>query len=304
MSDSAPARPEWAALQHVHKVANAEVALISPQNDWDNIAATRFRFANTDVDLQALGVPAYGVNYGPDMHLQRTLHGQKTTGCGRAGHLSLLPPDEDTRWVFDRPGDVVLVFLNRAVFSRAIEEAVDRDPRSVEIIPQFVIRDLVLERVAHELLGEISNAGPGGRLRIETIAQALAAHLIKVHSNSSRTLGSGRKPYIMAPGKLKRVEEFISSKLDTDLSLQDLANAAGMSLFHFAKAFKLATGLSPYKYVKEQRLHLARTLLHDDRLSIGQVASAIGLSPSHFTAEFKHEMGMTPRKFREVLFVQ
>jgi AraC family transcriptional regulator len=303
MSDEAPARPEWAALQHVHKVANAEVALISPKNDWDNVAVTRFRFANVDVDLQALGVPAFGVNYGPDMQLERTLHGRKVSGCGKAGHLSVLPPDADTRWVFDKPGDVVLVFLNRTLFGRAIEESIDRDPASIEIIPQFIIRDLVLERAAHELLREISESRPGGRLRIEGIAQKLAEHLIKVHSNSSRKPGRERKPYIMAPGKLKRVEEFISSKLETDLSLQDLANAAGMSLFHFAKAFKLATGLSPYKYVKEQRLRLARTLLHDDRLSISQIASAVGLSPSHFTAEFKDEMGMTPRKFREVLCI-
>ena len=60
MPNSAAARPEWAALQQVHKAANAEVALISPREDWDNVAATRFRFENVDVNLQALGVPAYG----------------------------------------------------------------------------------------------------------------------------------------------------------------------------------------------------------------------------------------------------
>lgn len=112
MPDSAAGRPEWAALQHVHRAANADVALISPQEDWDNVVATRFRFENVVVNLEALGVPAYGVNYGPDMQLERTLHGRRITGCGRAGHLSLLPPDLDTRWVFDKPGDVALVFLN------------------------------------------------------------------------------------------------------------------------------------------------------------------------------------------------
>jgi len=302
MADNAPARPEWAALQHVHKAANAEVALISPQKDWDNVAATRFRFENVDVRLQALGVPVYGVNYGPDMQLERTLHGRRIAGCGRAGHLSLLPPDADTRWVFDKPGDVVLVFLNRTLFGRAIEESVDRDPRSVEIVPKFIIRDLVLERIAHQLLREVSDPRPDGRLRIEEIAQMLAAHFIEAHSNQE--LRQERKRYIMAPGKLKRAEEFIRSKLETDLSLQDIADAAGMSIFHFAKAFKFATGLSPYKYVKEQRLRYARTLLHDDRLSIRQVALAVGFSPSYFTAEFKARMGMTPRKFRQVLCMQ
>ena len=302
MPSSAAARPEWAALQHVHKAANAEVALISPREDWDNVAATRFRFANVKVDLRALGVPAYGVNYGPDMQLERMLHGRRITGCGRAGHLSLLPPDLDTRWLFDKPGDVVLVFLNRALFDRAVQESLDRDPRSVDIVPKFVIRDLVLERIAHELLREIADPQPGGRLRIEGIAQTLAAHFIEAHSNwESRR---GLKPYLMAPGKLRRAEEFIRAKLETDLSLRDIADAVGMSLFHFAKVFKSTTGISPYRYVKEQRLRHARTLLHDHRLSIRQVASAVGFSPRYFAAEFKERMGMTPQEFREVLCIK
>jgi AraC family transcriptional regulator len=299
MQDSAPIRPEWAALQHVHKAANAEVALVSPQKDWDNIVATRFRFGEVDINLRALGVPAYGVNYGPDMQLERTLHGRRITGCGRAGDLSILPLDAETRWIFDKPGDVVLVFLNRTLFARAIEESVDRDPRSVDIVPKFIIRDLVLERIAHQLLREISDPRPDGRLRLEELAQMLAAHFIDAHSNDK--FRQRRRPYIMAPGKLKRADEFIRSKLDTDLSLQNIADAAGMSLFHFAKAFKFTTGLSPYRYVKEQRLRYARTLLHDDHLSIRQVALAVGFSPSYFRAAFKHHMGMTPRKFREVL---
>ncbi len=302
MPNSAAVRPEWTALQHVHKAANAEVALISPREDWDSVVATRFRFDNVDVNLQALGVPTYGVNYGPDMQLQRTLHGRRIAGCGKAGHLSLLPLDVDTRWEFDKPGDVVLVLLNRALFDRAIQESLDRDPRSVDIVPKFVIRDLVLERIAHELLREIADPQPGGRVRIEGIAQTLAAHFIQAHSN--REFRRGLKPYIMAPGKLRRAKEFVRAKLETDLSLRDIADAAGMSLFHFAKAFKLATGFSPYQYVKEQRLRHARTLLHDHRLSIRQVASAVGFSPRYFAAEFKDRMGMTPQKFREVLCIK
>ena len=137
------------------------------------------------------------MNYGPDMQLERTLYGRRTTGCGRAGHLSLLPPDLDTRWVFDKPGDVVLVFLNWPLFDRAIQESLDRDPRSVDIVPKFVIRDLMLERIAHELLLEIADPRPGGRLRLETIAQTLADHFIKAHSNQE--VRRPLKPYIVSP---------------------------------------------------------------------------------------------------------
>ena len=105
----------------------------------------------------------------------------------------------------------------------------------------------------------------------------------------------------MAPKKLRRAEEFIQANLRSEMSLQDIADAAEMSLFHFAKAFKQATGRPPYQYLTEQRLSQARTLLHDPRLSIGEVARAVGFSHSHFTAVFARIMNMTPSKFRDVL---
>jgi len=105
----------------------------------------------------------------------------------------------------------------------------------------------------------------------------------------------------MAPGKLKRAEDYIVSNLQIELSLQDIAAVAGMSLFHFAKAFKLTTGRTPHQFLTDQRLLHARSLLHDVSLSIGEIAGAVGLSHSHFTAVFTRQMGMTPSKFRDVL---
>jgi AraC family transcriptional regulator len=299
MTDSEPTRPETAALQTVHRLADAQVVLASPQSGWASVAATRFRMGKVDVSLPPLGVPTYGINYGQHMRLQRTLHGRTAGATAVAGHLSLLPLDAETRWVFDQPGDVALVFLNSRLFARALEEGAGRDPSSVEIAPKFVIRDLVLERIAHRLLKEISEPGPAGRLIAEELAQELAAHLIFAHSNLSPRQET--RPHTMAPSRLKRAEEFMLSNLSSDLSLVDIADAAGMSLFHFAKAFKQATGQTPHRYLTVRRLLQARALLHDGTLSIGEIARSIGLSHSHFTVVFRRQMGMTPSEFRDVL---
>jgi AraC family transcriptional regulator len=74
-----------------------------------------------------------------------------------------------------------------------------------------------------------------------------------------------------------------------------------MSLCHFAKAFKRATGRTPHQYLTAQRLLYARALLHDGSLSIREIASSVGLSHSHFTVVFTRQFGMTPSKFRAVL---
>src|SRR5262245_26564393 len=299
MTDREPRRPERVALRTVHRLADAEVLLASPQSSWGSVVATRFRMGKVDVTLPALGVPAYGVNYGRQMQLQRTLNARTVSASAMAGHLSLLPPDAQTRWQFREPGDVAVVFLNGRVFRRAIEEGAGLDPRSVEIAPKFVIRDLALERIAHRLLKEISEPSPASRLLTEELAQELAAHVISAHSNRDRQRDG---PFhTMAPSKLKRAEEFMLSNLGQELSLLDIANAAGMSLFHFAKAFKRATGQAPHQYLTAQRLLRARALLHDARWSIGEIAGSIGLSHSHFTGVFGRQMGMTPSEFRDVL---
>jgi len=85
------------------------------------------------------------------------------------------------------------------------------------------------------------------------------------------------------------------------MSLQEIADVAGMSLFHFARGFRQATGRPPHHYVTEQRLCEARALLHDMRLPIGEVARAVGFTHSHFGVVLARHMGMTPSKFRDVL---
>jgi AraC family transcriptional regulator len=294
-----PDRLEWKALETVHACARAEVRLASAASSWDALAASRFLLGQVDVNLPPLTVPAFGVNYGQAFHLERTLHGHRVRGVVAPGRLAILPPDAATRWQFDKAGDVVVVYFSREVFNRAVEEGADRDARSVEIIPRFLIRDLVLERIAHQLLGDIIRPDAISRLRVETRAQELAAHLLGAHSSLGWSLDA--EPRAMAPSKLRRAKDFIHANLAAETSLGDIAAAAEMSLFHFARQFRKATGRSPHQYVTEQRLLQARTLLHDQSLPIGVIAQHVGFTHSHFTQMFTRHVGMTPSTFRAIL---
>jgi AraC family transcriptional regulator len=299
MTNSRADRRERAALGLVHRAAQADVMHASPPADRSAVAVTRFRFRRLDVALPALGVPAFGINYGPEMQLQRTLHGRHVSGRGVAGHLSLLPPDSPSRWVFDKPGDVALVCLDRRLFDDAVAEIAGREPGAVEIRPEFAIRDLTLERIAHQLLQAVAGQGHGGRLETETLAHDLARHLLTAHTNLE-VRGAARRR-AMVPSRLRRVEEFVLAHLPLDISLKDIAAAAGMSVFHFAKAFRQTTGTTPYGYVTEHRLYRARSLLHEGKLTIGQIARAVGFSHGRFATVFKRRMRMTPSEFRAVL---
>jgi hypothetical protein len=111
------------------------------------------------------------------------------------GHLAILPPDADTRWIFDRTGDVVLVYVSRQVLDQAAEDGIDRDSRSVEIVPRFLIRDIVLERIAPPAVARDFRTASGEPLTAETLAQELTGHLIAAHCNLGRCCPAGLTPW-------------------------------------------------------------------------------------------------------------
>lgn len=103
----------------------------------------------------------------------------------------------------------------------------------------------------------------------------------------------------IAPVRLKRVIDFIESNLAEPLTLDLLAHVAGLSVFHFARVFRRATGVSPYRYVCDRRLLLAQRLLMERELAVQDIAPLCGF-PRHanFSADFAKARGMSPSAYR------
>lgn len=103
----------------------------------------------------------------------------------------------------------------------------------------------------------------------------------------------------LPPVRLKRVIDFIEANLHEPLTLDLLAHVAGLSVFHFARVFRQATGFSPYRYVSERRLQRAQRLLMAQELAVQDIAHACGFArPAHFSAAFTRARGMSPSAYR------
>jgi AraC family transcriptional regulator len=97
---------------------------------------------------------------------------------------------------------------------------------------------------------------------------------------------------------LREVEEYIHAHLDHNIALADLADAAHLSEFHFARLFRQTTGLPPHQFVIHQRVERAKQLIAEGRLSLAQVAFEVGFSDqSQLTRHFKRLVGVTPKRF-------
>jgi AraC family transcriptional regulator len=131
-----------------------------------------------------------------------------------------------------------------------------------------------------------------------TLAHQLARHLIDQYC------GAG-VPDRRAPGRLDRrtvdrVAAFVDAELAGLLTLDRLAAVAGLSPFHFARAFKASTGLAPHQFVTSRRMHRATSLLVQTDAGVDQIAHAVGLfNVSHFRRLFRRHVGVTPGRLRE-----
>jgi AraC family transcriptional regulator len=99
--------------------------------------------------------------------------------------------------------------------------------------------------------------------------------------------------------KLTRVLDLIESDLSENLSLSILANAAGLSEYHFLRMFKQSTGVTPHQYVINQRIERAKGLLQRTDMTVTEIAYLLGFStPAHFSHHFRRKTGVTPSDLR------
>ena len=99
--------------------------------------------------------------------------------------------------------------------------------------------------------------------------------------------------------QLRRIKEFVGTKISSDITISELAVVAGLSKFHFIRAFKESVGLSPYQYVLSERVHRARGMLSKCDLSIADVALAVGFhDAAQLNRVFRKLVGVTPTAFR------
>lgn len=107
---------------------------------------------------------------------------------------------------------------------------------------------------------------------------------------------SKQKEYVE---KFSFICEYINEHCTENITLDETAQLAGFSKFHFSRLFKSFTNVSFYKYVNQKRIAFAENLLIDPTLSVTEVALRSGFeSLSSFIRMFKIVKGVTPTEFK------
>jgi AraC-like DNA-binding protein len=106
----------------------------------------------------------------------------------------------------------------------------------------------------------------------------------------------------LPPGAARRVREYVETHLSDSIDLGALAAIAGLSVYHFARAFKQSAGVTPHHYLVKRRVERAQEMLARTQLPLPEVALAAGFADqSHLARHFRQFLGVTPGQFRRSL---
>jgi AraC family transcriptional regulator len=165
-----------------------------------------------------------------------------------------------------------------------------------------LIDDHRLRGALESIASEMESADTGWREVIRLLVNQLAVYLLRAHINVERSDEIELSRVGMVDRRLRRAIEFMSDNCGRDLALAEIAGAAYLSEFHFARLFKKITGVTPHAYLASLRIERARRLLAETDLPIIEVGAQVGYtSQSHFTKVFREATGLTPRAFRNAV---
>jgi len=151
---------------------------------------------------------------------------------------------------------------------------------------QTKISDAMLQ--SHATTAPIGSVAAAGRLA--SVNPDTGAALLK---SPARIRGGLR------PRTLRRVCDYIEAHLEENISNPMLAAIAGLSIFHFVRAFKQSKGSSPHEYVIRRRVERSMELLAGTDLPLAEIAAAAGFSDqSHLARRFREHAGVSPRDYR------
>lgn len=229
----------------------------------------------------------------PDHHtLSFYLEGGHAVRCleapaarGAPGSLCCLPAGHESRWDVIGSLQLLHVYLPRLQLAEAAERWFETDPRFATLNERIYFHDDALA----SLCSRIAATGwqdTDAALRLQQLALDLQARLLASHGAATRAAAQVRGG--LSPAARRRVLDALEAGLHGPLGLAELAQAACLSEFHFARMFKASFSVSPHAWVMQRRLARARRLLAEGRTSIDDVVQRCGYAHlSHMNAALK-----------------
>jgi AraC family transcriptional regulator len=159
--------------------------------------------------------------------------------------------------------------------------------------------DETLHSLGVSLLPALRNPHASSQLFVDHIGLAILAHAAHRYGRMP-----AREPSIrggLAPWQMRRATEFLEASLLSGTSLDAVAAECGLSVSHFARAFRKSFGRPPYRWLIERRIDMAKTYLLHSNLPLADIALRCGFADqSALSKSFQRLVKQSPGKWRRL----
>ncbi|WP_062436984.1 AraC family transcriptional regulator [Herbidospora daliensis] len=266
-------------------------------NSWDTAGWRSLLVQSFDHASRAEQLPMPAVS---DLHIVLCVAGDadvRLQAGGRPverrwvpGHIELMVPGRATSFDYRSTSRLrtVQVHVPSAAVRAAAGALGGRDPDFEALAAAVGAGDPVVE----QLLRALPCSGAAGDLYAESAGAFLATHVL--------TLGR----YVRLPGPehaaVRASIAIMRDRLAGPLTLAAIAAEVHLSVYHFVRVFREATGETPHRYLTRLRIEQARRLLTTTSLSLEQIAPRCGFaSPGALSSAFLRQMGVRPSAYRK-----
>lgn len=282
----------------VLKILPCEPLLSSAQANWSCLQFSYYRQPACETPEHLSSHHVISICVGRPIVKKRMLDGVPQRNCFVDGDISITPANRFRSVCLEGEAEFIHLYPEPNFFARTTNEIVEHS--EVEIIPQFKIRDPLIQGIGLALKTELELDSHGGQLYAESLASTLVVHLIhrystKQHQNQNNAGG-------LPKYKLQQAIDYIKNHYTGNISLEAIATELGMSRYYFARLFKESTGLTPYQYIIQYRVKKAKQLLTQQSLSIKEISRYLGFAnQNQFATFFYRYAGVSPNEYRKKL---
>jgi AraC family transcriptional regulator len=272
---------------------------------WDRVLAETWQHNAGPLNDVCPKATEVAVMLSGNVKVRRRGNGELQETVGIPGTIWLCPAGilEQDLLISGTIKECMHLYIDPSSIAAAAMEEFDIDPRLANLHYIGGFQDPMVEHIARTIKQEMAEPCAASGLLIDSMRTTLSTYLLFRYSSiRKRSSAPALSEGALDARRLARVRNYIRANLHQPMSLSELANEACLSPYHFSRAFKKATGLTPIQFVTHEKIETAKRLIAANTASFVEIALSIGFSSQeHFIRTFKAVVGITPGKYKAML---
>ncbi|MGE3391608.1 MAG: AraC family transcriptional regulator [Gammaproteobacteria bacterium] len=215
-----------------------------------------------------------------------------------AGTVTVQPADVESIWRSRGPARWLQFYLSTSLVIDCARDLGVTAPERLSLARRPAIDSPDVVRVLYACARRLADGSAAESAALDDWSRMLAESLVRAHL-LPRPPRAAACTAPLSPARVDAARAYIAAHLGPGLTATAVAEALGLSRFHFTRGFAAATGETPYQVIQRERLRAARRLVTGTARPLADIASDLGYAhQGHMSVAFTQALGISPAKVR------